>query len=149
MNNHFYADDAQLYVILDSSLNTEKIDASIDAIRVWMAKNILKLNDSKTKILLVGSPYQIQKVHNFQVKVGGHCVVSTSEVRNLGAYFDNTMSMSSFVEAKCKSLSFQLRCIGKVENLLQKKQLNPLLMPFLLRGLNIVMVYYMEYRNTS
>ena len=63
MDNMFYADDTQLYVILDKTLSTGTIEACIDEIRVWMAKNMLKLNDSKTEILLIGSRTQIKKVN--------------------------------------------------------------------------------------
>ena len=51
-----------------------------DELRVCSAKNMLKLNDSISEIVLIGSPYQIQSVQSIQVQVGGHCVVSSWEV---------------------------------------------------------------------
>ena len=118
MDNMFYADDTQLYVILDKTLSTGTIEACIDEIRVWMAKNMLKLNYSKTEILLIGSRTQIKKVKQIGVRVGIHMVQSTTGLRNLGAYFDHTMSMSLFISEKCKSLSHQLRSIAKIRKYL-------------------------------
>ena len=97
MCNHFYADDTQLYVILERSLSTTRIEACIDEIRIWMAKNMLKLNDSKTEILLIATPRQISKIDSFKVKIGDEEVVASHEVRNLGAFFDETMSMTAFI----------------------------------------------------
>ena len=114
----FYADDTQLYVILDKTLSTSTIEACIDEIRVWMAKNMLKLNDSKTEILLIGSRTQIKIVKQIGVRVGTHMVQSTTGLRNLGAYFDHTMSMSLFISEKCKSLSHPLRSIAKIRKYL-------------------------------
>ncbi len=121
MDNMFYADDTQLYVTLDNSLSTTNIEKCVDEIRSWMAKNMLKLNDAKTEILLVGSPNQIRKFPKINVRVGSHTVTSETGLRNLGAYFDQTMSMSLFISEKCKSLSYQLRGIAKIRKYLTNK----------------------------
>ena len=48
---HCYADDTQLYVPFTPGIDEEevryKLEDCIDALRVWMNKNRLKLNDKK------------------------------------------------------------------------------------------------------
>ena len=55
---HMYADDCQLYITCDShDLNDpiSKMESLISDIRVWYSRNMLKLNDSKTKMLVIRS----------------------------------------------------------------------------------------------
>ena len=57
--HHFYADDTQLYVTLnprqDFSAQLQSLNQCVDDIRIWMRLNMLKLNDDKTEVLLIGS----------------------------------------------------------------------------------------------
>ena len=50
---HIYADDTQLYVSLDltnPNVALDRINLCISDLRIWMIKNKLKSNDSKTEI---------------------------------------------------------------------------------------------------
>ena len=49
VGNMFYADDTQLYRYTTRN-------SCLSAIKAWMGNNMLKLNDGKTKLLLLGSP---------------------------------------------------------------------------------------------
>ena len=55
INAHCYADDTQLYVPFTPGIDEEevrnKLEDCIDALRVWMNKNRLKLNDKKLSSL--------------------------------------------------------------------------------------------------
>ena len=64
---HCYADDTQIYEILDPT--QAKVDAAItrienciDEIRAWMTDNYLKLNDDKTEFIIIGAKQQCSKV---------------------------------------------------------------------------------------
>ena len=55
-----YADDSQLYITLDPIDNShwdfckDRIESCLKDIRQWMTKNFMKINESKTELLLIG-----------------------------------------------------------------------------------------------
>ena len=56
---HIYADDTQLYISFkckDPLESLTKLNMCISDIRVWMIKNKLKINDSKTEFIIFRSP---------------------------------------------------------------------------------------------
>lgn len=64
---HLYADDTQLNLRFKESAftkNKEIIEMCIDKIRLWMANNNLKLNDSRTEFLIIGSRHFPQTLTN-------------------------------------------------------------------------------------
>ena len=96
-NVHVYADDTQLYISfspndIDEQLNTlSATEDCIAAIRSWMSKDQLKLNDDKTEFLLVGTNQQLAKVGIKDIKVGCVEISPSSSVRNLGVWFDSCL----------------------------------------------------------
>ena len=66
INFHSYADDQQIYLSFQpSSLGSSKtcltsLQNCIKDIRLWMKTNLLKLNDSKTEFLIVGTRQQLE-----------------------------------------------------------------------------------------
>ena len=101
----FYADDTQLYVSIsprdiNNSPSLATLNSCLSAIKTWMGNNMLKLNDGKTELLLLGSPYFIKKNQVITIAVGDSYIESVSAVRNLGAFFDEHMSMDVFVHKK-------------------------------------------------
>ena len=118
---HFYADDTQLYISFDvedtkSAIST--MEACIKDVRLWMAKNFLRLNDSKTEILLIGSNHIASKVPSFSVTIGDHAIRPSDSVRNIGAIFDKTMTMKEQVSHMCRNAWHHLRQIGQIRNYL-------------------------------
>ena len=62
---HIYADDTQLYISFkckDPLESLTKLNMCISDILVWMIKNKLKINDSKTEFIIFRSPLLKQKV---------------------------------------------------------------------------------------
>ena len=62
---HFYADDTQIYITVkphqeDIDAAVESIEQCVTEIRIWMKTNYLKLNDSKTEVIVFGSAQQLQ-----------------------------------------------------------------------------------------
>ena len=60
---HFYADDTQIYLsshpsqdAVDTTIN--RVAACVEEVRLWMAKNNLKLNDDKTEVMILGTKQQ-------------------------------------------------------------------------------------------
>ena len=87
-------------------------------VKSWMTKNMLKLNDEKTEFLIISSKHNQSKLQEKHVQIGSFSINSSSSVRNLGAYFDNTMTMETHVKKICQSSYFQIRNIRSIRNLL-------------------------------
>ena len=105
----FYADDTQLYVSIsprdiNNSPSLATLNSCLSAIKTWMGNNMLKLNNGKTELLLLGSAYFIKKNQVITIAVGDSYIESVSAVRNLGAFFDEHMSMDVFVHKKCAAI---------------------------------------------
>ena len=118
---HLYADDTQLYTSFnpnDSAQAMTRMEACIAEIRSWMAKNFLKLNDSKTEFIIFGSDCNLQKVSVRAVSVGDSEVLPSKTVRNIGAMLDSSLSMGSHVNAVIKSCYFQIRSLSKIRRYL-------------------------------
>ena len=100
---HCYADDTQLYMSFLPNA-TSDFDEAISAmmtciadIRDWMISDKLMLNDSKTEILLVGTRQQLREVDLDALQIGTSTVpLTSSAVRNLGAWFDPELVMICF-----------------------------------------------------
>ena len=55
-----YADDTQLYVCFDLSnpnVALDRMNLCISDLRIWMIRNKLKINDSKTEFLIIISSF--------------------------------------------------------------------------------------------
>ena len=118
---HFYADDTQLYISFDIDSvadATSKLESCIEDIRKWMATNFLCLNDGKTEFLLIGKTSSLKKCPDVSVKLGNATINPSDTARNIGAIFDNSMTMSDHISSMCKSSWFQLNRIGKIRKYL-------------------------------
>ena len=70
---HIYADDTQLYILFkckDPLESLTKLNMCISDIRVWLIKNKLKINDSKTEFIIFRSPLLKQNLSDLSVRVG-------------------------------------------------------------------------------
>ena len=64
-----------------------RLNMCISDIRVWMTKNKLKINDSKTEFIIVRSPLLKQNLSDLSVNIGDMQVSPSSKVRDLGVGF--------------------------------------------------------------
>jgi hypothetical protein len=118
---HLYADDTQLYLSfnVDESKNAFiKMEQCIRDIRTWMASNFLRLNDSKTEVLLIGSKHILKKVPGSELHIGNDNIVPTNTARNIGATFDDTLSMTDHISHMCRGAWFHLKQIGQIRQYL-------------------------------
>ena len=88
---HFYADDTQIYIRIDSIEEVKgKLSSLINDIKIWMNGRKLKLNDGKTEIIIVKGNLRSNVVEEFGdlVLPCAHLCPSVS-ARNLGIIFDS------------------------------------------------------------
>ena len=96
---HCYTDNTQLYVPLTPGIDEEEVhnrlEDCIDALRVWMNKNSLKLNDKKTEFIIFGTSTGLKKVATTTIRVGQEAFPACHKVRNIGATFDSELKMDT------------------------------------------------------
>ena len=121
---HLYADDTQLYMSFDLKSQSDEervrlcVEACILEIKYWMRKNKLKLNDEKTKFLVITSKHLKKNVGTHNMKVVNATVNPLKEAKNLGIIFDDNMCMDAHVKKICQSAYFHLRNISTIRKLL-------------------------------
>ena len=78
IKRHQYADDSQLYVRLrlrgniseDVHEDVNSMEQYLDEVRSWMAANRLKLNESKTEVLVISKNHHQNLLKEVPLKVG-------------------------------------------------------------------------------
>ena len=80
--------------------------------------NCLKLNDSKTEFLILGSQTDLAKITTTSVKVGGSDVTSSKSARNIGAYMDSALNLKLQITNTIKSCYAQIHSISKIRKYL-------------------------------
>uniref|UniRef100_A0A6I8RI11 Reverse transcriptase domain-containing protein n=1 Tax=Xenopus tropicalis TaxID=8364 RepID=A0A6I8RI11_XENTR len=105
---HLYADDTQIY-LSSPDLNPElltRVSSCLSAISTWMSQRYLKLNLSKTELVLF-SPIQRP-----------HCSrgIPSSQARCLGVILDSALSFTPHIQSLIKSCHFHLRNISKIRS---------------------------------
>jgi len=123
-NVHAYADDTQLYISFKpdgSATETDAVDAlqaCIRDIRTWMVQDKLRLNDAKTEFLIIGTRAQLNKVMISDLQVGKVKVSAVYSVRNLGAWFDANMNMTTHINSICQNIYYHLHNIRRIRKYL-------------------------------
>ena len=114
-----YADDTQL---LDSALPKEltflktRQEETILAVQSYFTSNSLKMNPSKTTLLLVGTAQNLKKTASFHLNISGHILTPSPFVKMLGVTVDSNLSWEkhiSDVVKKCNSILF---CLYKIRH---------------------------------
>ena len=137
-NAHCFADDTQLYLSFkpdNMSSQNEAVGAMnrcIRDLRNWMIRDRLMINDDKTELLLIGTRQQLGKINDAcNISVGDYDISPSSCVRNLGAWFDNKLSMSTHVTKICSAAFYHLHNIRRINKYLSRDSLLTLIHAFI------------------
>ena len=117
-----YADDTQI-LISDSKRNLpsliHRMETTLQALSSWFHAHGLKLNASKTEILLLGTRQNTRGLSPVSVRVGGETVQESPSVKNLGVLFDRHLTWDDHVSAVVR------QCVGLLIGLRHLRHLLP------------------------
>ena len=111
---HCYADDSQLYVLFNPScaFSQDKairsMDTRVSYVKQWMTSDKLMLHDDKTEFIVIASRHLFKKAAVNTIRVGDCDVSKVSVVRNLGAWFDDQLTMPVHITKTVCSAAFYL-----------------------------------------
>ena len=123
---HIYADDTQLYISFNPKVPGEmnraisKLEKCISDIKIWMTVNKLKLNDDKTEFFVAASPHNRKLMTNISITIGNSSISPSESVRNLGAFFDSPMSMTSHITYISQTVNYYLRNISRARRFMDE-----------------------------
>ena len=83
-----------------------------------MNENRLKLNQSKTEFMMIGSTRQLQKMSYDSISVDGEKIVAKPFVRNLGAWFDEDLRMRKHVSEVVRIGYYHIRQLWRIRDYL-------------------------------
>jgi len=109
-----YADDTQVIVSgkkSDLPALINRMEAALASLDTWFRANSLKVNPSKTELIVFGSPPNLRNLPNFKVTFCDTALVPCNEVRNLGLILDNRLSWEAHVSLISR------RCMGILSGL--------------------------------
>ena len=87
-----------------------------------MSRNSLKLNEEKTEVTVFSKTSSLSQ----PIKIGSAIVNSSSTLRILGVYFDQTLSMDQQISNTCRSGYMHLRKINSIRKFLTESAVKTL-----------------------
>jgi len=130
---HLYADDTQIYLsfdLEDAHDIVKRMEKCISDIRSWMASNFLRLNDSKTELLMIGSKSHIKAANPITIHIGDADIMPSQSVRNIGAMFDQCMTMQNHIDQTCRGAWYHIRNIASIKRFLSHEALEKVVHAF-------------------
>jgi exonuclease III len=132
LNIQLYADDSQLYIsfhpMRPSELQniTERINSCLSEIKVWMVNNFMKLNETKTELLILGKPLVLRKFNlKVTVKFGVNTIVPTEckgdSWKSLGVLLDESLNMERQINNVKKNCCWTMTNLRTIRRYLDEK----------------------------
>ena len=121
---HGYADDTQNYLTFKPAIPGDnhrcrtQLEKCIDEIRTWMHTNFLKLNNDKTKYIIIGTYKNLQYVSDTDITIGDDTITASDFVRDLGFWFDKELKGTVHINKITSSCIYTIRNVARIRHLL-------------------------------
>ena len=122
-----YADDKQIYLSFSpdqprgKDICLESLEGCISDICLWMRTNLLKLNDEKMELIVLGTRQQLSKVAAVTIMKGNDTIPAVPSVWNLGSHFDKELKWVVHINCLTSNLYHLLRKVAHVWHLLNEE----------------------------
>ena len=134
--HHSFADDLQLQMSAPPDKISEllhSMQSCISDVKAWATANMLKLNDSKTELMLVTSK-RSKHLHNLptSITIGNVQIPFKQSVKNLGFTLDCHLTMNAHVSNIARKCYFELRHLASIRRFLTNTATATLVSAFVL-----------------
>ena len=120
---NMYADDCVLYTSGNEwNRMTQKIQPEIDNVSRWCDANRLKVNISKSKVLLFGSRHKLGKIDfSYKVNLDGLPLEFTNKYKYLGVTLDSELNLSGLLSDTKRAVTNRLFNLRKLRYYITEK----------------------------
>ncbi|KAL9965909.1 hypothetical protein ACROYT_G029771 [Oculina patagonica] len=128
-----YADDSQLYIILNPAARQPallNLELCINDIQAFFLTNKLVCNPTKTEVLHLTSRFTRHPPLS-NISFGVNIVSCANKGRNLESVFDRHLTMTRYVNNICRHASLALRNIGRVRKYISQSSTERLVHAFI------------------
>ena len=121
---HCYAYDQQNYlefkptVLGNDRQCLDRLECCISDIRAWMKLNLLKLNNDKTELLLLGTKHNISLAGELEIMMGNDTITNSMTAKNLGVHFDANLRGTIHMNKLSSSVFLTICNIAKIRSML-------------------------------
>ena len=134
--HHSFADDLQLQMSAPPDRISEllhSMQSCISDVKAWATTNMLKLNDSKTELMLVTSK-RSKHLHNLptSITIDNAQIPFKQSVKNLGFTLDCHLTMNAHVSNIARTCYFELRRLAYIRRFLTSTATATLVSAFVL-----------------
>ena len=88
---------------------------TLSVVQAYFTSNSLKMNPSKTTLLLVGTPQSLKKAVSFSLEISGHTLTRSPSVKMLGVKIDSTLSWEAHISTLAKKCNSVLLSLYKIQ----------------------------------
>ena len=124
MSVQMYADDTQLYTSFttNSATTTElQIESCLSEINYWMKKNFLKVNHTKSNLIIFKSPTSSLPKSSLNVKFGDCSIEINESVKVLGVILTSSLSFEKFILKKAQVCNSHFCNLQHIKNCIPLK----------------------------
>ena len=117
-----YADDTVLYTAQNNfDHSVRKLQGDLDRLSLWCAANGIKMNTSKTKVMVFGSNCMIKKLPDFEITCDGVPLQKVASYKYLGITLDSQLNFNMHVNNIIGSVSNKLKQFQRMRSFLSVK----------------------------
>ena len=120
----------------DEDKSIASLEKCIHDVKIWMNTNKLKLNDSKTELLMCQNSRNTKEESPVQMNVNDNIIEASHKVKNLGVLLDSNLTMSAQIGHLVQSMYFQLHKIASIRKFLTESATKTLVTTLILSRLD-------------
>ena len=84
---------------------------------------MIKLEEGKTEVLFISTPYFTDMLKEYNLRVGDATVRAIESARNIGVMFDSNLDMSDNIKSVCRASFSHLRNLRSIKDTLTHDKL--------------------------
>lgn len=108
---HLFADDVQIYLCSDKTIDVDdmsrKINSDLQKLLEWAKRNLLMINPTKTKALLINRSRST--IRTPDLFLNSEKVAFVDQASNLGLIFTSNLSWDAQVNQQCRKVYYALK----------------------------------------
>jgi hypothetical protein len=145
-----FADDHQLVKTFLPVLQVHALGGDIqncfDEISNWMNEYFLRLNATKTKILVIIPPSLRKSINIRGTFINGDCIRFVHSAKNLGVLLDDELSFERQILKVVKACFMSIRTLSRIKCFLTESQLTTAICTFVFSRLDYCNVLYFSIK---